>query len=141
MESLTVLLENLVNLIESCWDVAVALFHVIAPYAALLAWIAFWTLAVNWEKLYVVLVKQGGMVGVGLIAAVMWMIWCSVAPPNGGSHEFFGVITVGNYLGKFVFVSFLFTIMFLCGAVQLSGCCDKYLCFEEPAESDAHGHH
>jgi len=138
MEALETLFNTLIDLVVTTWDVFVALFHVIAPYAALLAWIGFWLLAVNWVKLFEVLVKQGGIIGVALIAIVMWLIWSGVAPPEDGTHTFFGVITVGNYLGKFVYVSFLFTIMFLCGSVQLSGACNRFINFEEPAEADAH---
>ena len=46
--------------------------------------------------------------------------------------------------GKTVYVTALFCIMFLCGSVQLSGCCNSMCCFEDEeqaAEETAHAAH
>ena len=119
-------------------DLAVALGRVLVPLIPLVAWIAFWTLAVNWTKLRLVLL-QGGWIGLALIAAVAVLVWGTVAPPPTGAHHLLG-LTLGNFVGKTVFVTTLVCIMFLCGSVQLSGACGTLCQFDEPAsEPDSHG--
>ena len=92
--------------------------------------------AVNWTKLRLVLL-QGGWIGLLLIGVVAVLVWGTVAPPPSGSHHLLG-LTLGNFVGKTVFVTTLICIMFLCGSVQLSGACGKLCQFEEPAVEPAH---
>jgi hypothetical protein len=40
-------------------------------------------------------------------------------------------LSLSNYVGKTVYVTALVCIMFLCGSVQLSGCCAACCRFEE----------
>jgi len=54
--------KSLQHLFRDGWDVLIALIVLIGPWTPLIAWIAFWLLAVNWEKLYPVLAK-GGAIG------------------------------------------------------------------------------
>src|SRR5258708_19436395 len=71
----------------------------------------------------------------------MVLVWGSVSP-EAGAFEFFG-LSVSNFVAKTVYVSGLFVIVFLAGAVQLSGCCAAWVPFEEPiliAAAPAHGH-
>ncbi len=139
--------QSFIQLLTALGGLAVALGRVLLPLIPLVAWIAFWTLAVNWTKLRVVLL-QGGWIGLALIAAVSVLIWGTVAPPPTGSHHLLG-LTLGNFVGKTVFVTTLVCIMFLCGSVQLSGACGKLCQFDEPepehhggahASGDSHGH-
>ncbi|WP_437225776.1 hypothetical protein SH661x_004231 [Planctomicrobium sp. SH661] len=120
----------------------VALVQAILPWTPLLLWIAFWLLAVNWRKLYPVL-WQGGIFGVILIALMAVMVWAAVAEPEGGSHHLAGLV-VDNFAGKFVYVSGLTVIAFLCGTVQLSGACGACCNFDEelePSVEESHAHH
>ncbi|MEZ6058160.1 MAG: hypothetical protein R3C01_15790 [Planctomycetaceae bacterium] len=138
------LLNALLNVVESVGLLIWQLVQTIAPWTPLIAWVAFWTLAVDWVKLRGSLLK-GGLIGVILLGLVMVLIWGVVAPPETGSHYLLG-LKVSNFVGKTVYVTALFVIMFLCGSVQLSGCCDRWLCLENPLDvdhdgDDAHGGH
>jgi len=130
------LLTNLQNLLAAGWDVVISLLVLVLPWMPLLAWVAFWLLAVNWVKLREVMIR-GGWIGVVLIGLVMVLVWSLVAPPTSGSHHLFG-LNVSNFVGKTVYVTALLTIMFLCGSVQLSGACGTLAQF--PEESPDHGH-
>ena len=133
------LLTSLQNLLAAGWDVLISLLVLILPWTPLLAWVAFWLLAVNWVKLREVLIR-GGWIGVVLIGLVMVLVWSLVAPPASGSHHLFG-LNVSNFVGKTVYVTALLTIMFLCGSVQLSGACGSLAHFPEPShDDDDHGH-
>ncbi len=113
--------------------------HVPLPLLlGLLAWIAFWTFGVNWVKLRETLLK-GGCVALILIGVAAVLVWGNIAPPAGGHHSLLG-LQVSNYVGKTMYVTALYCIMFLCGSVQLSGCCAGCCRFEEaePSESESH---
>ena len=130
------LLESLVNVLFAVAELLAALARAVAPLWPLLAWIAFWLLAANWQKLRVALLS-GGWIGVVLIGVVMVIVWGLVAPPDV-QHEFFG-LKLSNFVGKTVYVTGLLVLMLLCGSVQLSGLVDRYLDFADP-EPDDNGH-
>ena len=71
---------------------------------------------------------------------VMVLVWAVVAPPESGSHFLFG-LHVSNFVGKTVYVTSLVTILFLCGAVQLSGACGSLAHFAEDTVEEDHGGH
>lgn len=133
------LLTSLRNLFSASWDVLLAILALLVPWTPLIAWIAFWLFAVNWEKLYKVMVK-GGWVGVVLIGLVMILVWGVVAPPAGGNHQLFG-LSVTNFVGKAVYVTTLLVIMSLCGSVQLTGACGSLARFPAPKADDCHASH
>lgn len=130
------LLTNLQNLLVAGWDVVISLLVLVLPWTPLVAWVAFWLLAVNWVKLRDVMLR-GGWLGVVLMGLVMVLVWSVVAPPASGSHHLFG-LNVSNFVGKTVYVTALLTIMFLCGSVQLSGACGTLAQFPEVAPADDH---
>lgn len=133
------LLDSLLNLVEALLQVLAALAAAVAPWWPLIAWVAFWLLAVNWVKLRGTLL-DGGWIGVILIALMMVLVWGVVAPPAEGAHHLLG-LSVSNFVGKTMYVTGLLVIMLLCGSVQLSGAVDRYLQFSEPEpEHDGHGH-
>ncbi len=138
------LLTAVVDLFLALFDVFTALARVIVPWLPLIAWIAFWTLAVNWQKLFRVLVPGFGWIPVLLLMFVTILVWGAIAPPPAGSHQILG-LNVSNYIGKALYIFGLAAITALCGSVQLSGCCDS-LCrwdAEEPASeghASAHSH-
>ena len=129
---------------SSFWELLIATLAVAVPWTPLAAWIVFWLFAVNWVKLRVTLAK-GGWVGLVLIGGIMVLVWGNVSgslSADGGAFDFFG-LHVSNIVEKTVYVSGLFVLMFLAGALQLSGfgasCCQ----FDEPvliAEAHGHGH-
>jgi hypothetical protein len=129
-------LNNLRDLFQDLALLAVSIGRVLLPLLPLVAWVAFWTFAVNWTKLRSVLL-QGGWVGVVLLGFLAVLVWGTVAPPAAGAHQFVG-LTLGNFVGKTVLVTALICIMLLCGSVQLSGACGSWCQFEEPAEEEHH---
>lgn len=130
------LLEALWNVITSVAGLVAALATTIAPWWPLIAWIAFWLLAVNWQKLYPT-ISSGGWIGLLLLWFTMILVWGAVAPPPDGYHHILG-LHVSNFFGKMIYVTGLYVIMAICGTVQLSGACDHWLLFEE--ETPAHEH-
>ena len=133
------LLESLTNVIVAVGALIVALAQALIPWLPLIAWVAFWLLAVNWRQLYPVLMK-GGLVGVVLIGLIAILVWSMIAGPQG--HHLFG-LEVNNIVGKTVYVTALAVIAALCGSVQLSGACGRLCRFEEPkpAVDDGHAPH
>lgn len=135
------------DLLNSFWNVIVALAVLVwtlilflAPWTPLIAWVAFWLLAVNWRKLYPVL-TSGGLIGVLLIAGLGVLVWSTIAAPADGYHHLYG-LQVGNMTGKAVYVTSLLLIAFLCGSVQLTGCCNAWCSFDEPtADEEDSAHH
>jgi hypothetical protein len=134
------LFDALLQFGASLWDLLTALLVVLAPWTPLLAWVVFWLLAVNWIHLRETLAK-GGWIGLVLIGFVAVLVWGNVAP--GGGTDFFG-LKISNFVEKTVYVSGLACIMFIAGALQLSGFCSCCCQFEEPvliAESHGHASH
>lgn len=119
------LLESLLNVLEALVQLLAALAQTVAPWWPLIAWIAFWTFAVDWGRLRPCLLR-GGWVGVLLIGLLMVLVWGVVSPPPDGAHQLLG-LRVSNFVGKTVYVTGLIVIMLLCGSVQLSGAVDRYL--------------
>lgn len=126
------------DLASSIVEVLSAVFSLVLPWTPLVVWIVFWLFAVNWVRLRETLSK-GGWVALVLIGAIMVLVWGSIAP-SSGTFDFYG-LRVSNFVEKTVYVSGLFVIMFLAGALQLSGFCSQCMQFEEPVQvADSHGH-
>lgn len=138
MEALGNLLDSLSELFFSLVNIVGDLAALIVPWAPLIAWVAFWLLAVNWVKLREIFLR-GGWVGFVLLAFVMILVWGAVAPPVSGSHNLLG-LKLSNYVGKTVYVTFLFCIILICGSVQLSGAVNPVFAEDEP-EPEPHAHH
>lgn len=135
MEILTALLDLLTALSLLIW----AIVQTVLPWTPLIAWIAFWTLAVDWVKLRSFMLS-GGWIGVLLLALVAVLVWGVVAPPPTGVHSLLG-LSVSNFVGKIVYVTTLVVIMLLCGSVQLSGvvdCCLNLQPATAPGGPDDH---
>jgi len=138
MEALYDLLSSVLDVFWSLLNVVVNLVRVVLPWLPLFAWIAFWSFAVNWGKVFPVL-RRGGLIGVLLLMFVAVLVWGSIAPPVDGRHVMFG-LTVSNYAGKFIYVTMLTCIALLCGSAQLSGAFGRLGEFPEEPEEDSHGH-
>jgi hypothetical protein len=138
MEALYDLLSSVLDVFWSLLNVVVNLVRVILPWLPLFAWIAFWSFAVNWGKVFPVM-RRGGLIGVLLLMFVAVLVWGSIAPPVDGRHVMFG-LTVSNYAGKFIYVTMLTCIALLCGSAQLSGAFGRLGEFPEEPEEDDHGH-
>ncbi|VAX36915.1 hypothetical protein MNBD_PLANCTO02-959 [hydrothermal vent metagenome] len=136
--------ESLLQLAGALWNVIVDLGSLLLPWTPLFAWIVFWMFAVNWLKLRKIMLK-GGWVGVLLIGFVWILVWGTISPPivaAAGKHHIFG-LTLSNYVGKTVYVTMIYCIMFLSGSVQLSGALGKWCLFTEEEEmliAENHSH-
>jgi hypothetical protein len=128
---------SLQKLLEAGWLVGISLFAVVIPWTPLIAWVAFWLLAVNWEKLYPVLAK-GAVIGVVLVGLIAVLVWGLIAPPPDGVHHLFG-LRPSNFVGKGIYVTMLMTIMALCGSVQLTGACGPLCHFPDDVPDEHHG--
>ncbi|MBC8289651.1 MAG: hypothetical protein H8E37_04970 [Planctomycetes bacterium] len=138
MDAIFQLYESILQLFVVLWDIVWSLAVVLLQYAPLIAWVAFWLLAVNWVK-YREVLASGGWIGVVLIGFIMVLIWGLVAPPEGGYHNFLG-LKPSNFYGKMIYVTGLYVIMFLCGSVQLSGAVRSLTRFHEDEEPVADAH-
>ena len=144
------LLKNLGRFFVQVWDALVAVFAglgdvVVAfgeliltpPLLPLIVWCGFWLFGVDWTRLRVVLLR-GGWIAVLLVGIVMVLIWEQVSPGLNG--PVLGLTELSPYVDKMMYVSGLFGVMFICGAIQLSGCCGA-LCATAPQESSSSEDH
>ena len=140
MNALWNLFQALGQTLSSLVELLYALLALLGPWLPLVGWLAFWMFAVNWTMLRLTLAR-GGWVGVVLLAAVAILIWGNVSPTIGGV-DVVG-LKVSNFVEKTVFVTGLVCLMFLAGALQLSGCCASCCQFDEPLalDDDHHGGH
>jgi hypothetical protein len=139
MEALFNLFTSLVDVFQALLNLVVSVVLVLIPWLPLLAWLAFFSLAVNWAKAYPIL-RRGGILGVLLLMVVAVLVWGSVAPPEGGKHYLLGM-AVSNFTGKFIYVTMLTCMALMCGSAQLSGAFGSLAVFPEAtAEDDHHGH-
>lgn len=139
------ILSAFLDLVQAAGLLVWAVVQALIPWTPLIAWIAYWTLAVDWVRLRSILL-QGGWVGVMLIALTAVLVWGVVAPPVDGMHSLLG-LHVSNFVGKTMYVTALLVIVLLCGSVQLSGLCGRLVNLEQPASGGdshhhgGHGHH
>ncbi len=99
------LINSLQDFLVAGWHLVISILVLVVPWTPLIAWVAFWLLAVNWEKLYPVLAK-GGAIGVILIGLMMIVVWGLIAPPVDGVHHFLG-LNPSNFVGKSIYVTML----------------------------------
>ena len=146
IEAGVVELGPLENLIDAVGQILLGLKQILtvvaagifsAPVLPVLVWSLFWLFAVDWTRLRQIILK-GGWLGVVLVGVVMVIIWQQVVPE---SDVILG-LKVNGYIEKMVYVTALLTVMFVCGAVQLTGCCAR--CCPVPVTeldpADEHGH-
>ena len=128
-------LDSFLQFLSAGWDLFLTSGSLLVPWLPLLGWILFWLLAVNWLEFKAVLLSGGciGIIGIGLIAA---LVWSCISPPGAGTHLIAG-LKLSNFVGKLVYVTLMVCIMFLCGAVQLSGVCDNWLTFRKSPATEA----
>ena len=106
-----------------------------APVLPVLCWTVFWLFAVDWIQLRQILLK-GGWMGIMLVGFVMVIVWQQISP---GSQAVLG-LELNGYIEKLVYVTALLSLMFVCGAVQLTGCCTRWCAAEavEVETTDSH---
>lgn len=138
MDAFLQLFDSLLELVKAVWGIAYALIVLFLQYVPLIAWVAYWLLAVNWIKFRETL-ASGGWIALVFIGFIMVLVWGFVAPPEGGHHNFFGLQPT-NFYGKMIYVTGLYVIMFLCGSLQLSGAVRSLTRFDEKETAEAAAH-
>ena len=81
MDAVIELFDSLINVFSSLLDVVVSLVKIILPWLPLLAWIGFWSLAVNWVRAYDI-IRRGGWIGILLLMYAAVMVWGSRRTSN-----------------------------------------------------------
>ncbi len=141
MEALGNLVESLQQLFFSLVNIVASLGALVLPWTPLILWVGYWLLCVNWIRLRTIFLR-GGWIGFLLLGFVTILVWGAVAPPPSGSHNLLG-LQLSNYVGKTVYVTFLWCIILLCGSAQLSGAVKPLFADNEaddPAPADAGQH-
>ena len=133
------LLQSFVVFLGAGKDFLIAIVRGLLPYAPLAAWAVFWFLAVDWSKLYPIIVKKGGIIGLLLLWFTIVLVWGVIAPPATGHHDVLG-LHVGTFQGKAIFATTLYVIAFCCASAQLAGVCRGCMAFDTHSV-DEHGGH
>jgi hypothetical protein len=116
---MTELLQALADFGQPLRDLFFAVVNLLLPWLPLFLWIVFFTFGVNWQKLRPLIWSKMGIVGLFLIGFTAVMVWGTISPGDGKVQVY--NLQVGNYVEKTIYVAALATILFLCGATQLSG--------------------
>jgi hypothetical protein len=83
-------------------------------WSLLIAWLAWWLLAVNWKKLWPVL-AQGAWVPCALLVVVAALAWSRLAPAD---NSVLGVANVANYWWQLGAVTLLAGLTLFCAWLQ-----------------------
>ena len=109
----------------------------IAGWALLLAWIAWWLWGVNWKKAWPVL-AQGAWAPAVLLIVIGALVWSRIAPSD---CTCLGFVTVPNFWWQLGGVGLLAAITLFCGWLQgVFGWAPAEIDLEPPPAAD-HGHH
>jgi hypothetical protein len=113
-------MDQLATVFQSLWQIVLDLGGLIvqllglAMYGSLLiAWLAWWLLAVNWTKTWPVLAR-GAWFPVVLLMLVSALVWSRIAP----SECQLGLATVSNFWWQLGAVGLLAAVAFFCGWLQ-----------------------
>jgi hypothetical protein len=102
----------------------------------LLAWVAWWLWAVNWEKTWPVL-AQGAWLPLVLLMILAALAWSQIAP---ASAVVFGFLPLPNFWWQLGGVGLLMSLTLFCGWLQgYFGWTPEEINLE-PATLDEHGH-
>jgi hypothetical protein len=89
--------------------------RIAAVVIAVVLWVVWWLFLVDWSVARKTL-KQGGWVGLILLALLAVLVWGSLSPAG---QEILP-IPLPNYLEEFTIVFGLYVVMLGCGALQLA---------------------
>jgi hypothetical protein len=117
------------ELLDTLWQLVVVLFNLVVDllrlglsWSLLLAWVAWWTFGVDWQKTWKVL-AQGAWVPLVLLAVMCAFVWSRIAPSKWGLMD----MVVPNFWWQLGGVGILVGLTFFCGWLQ-------GLCHWAPAE-------
>jgi hypothetical protein len=135
------------ELLDTLWQLVIVLSRLGAEllllglsWSLLLAWVAWWTFGVNWQKTWKVL-AQGAWVPLVLLSVTGAFVWSRIAPTK---FNFLNLLVVPNFWWQLVGVGLLVGLTLFCGWVQgVLGWTPAEVSLEPPAPSghDHHPHH
>jgi hypothetical protein len=109
------LFQSLSTFLSAAGDLLAAILMLVRPWLPLGLWAVFWLFAIDWMRLRRILVPQGGMVAVLLIAVFSAWISTLIAPVATKS-------LLLPVVERIALLSTWIVVMMGCGAVQLLGC-------------------
>jgi hypothetical protein len=131
------ILQTLEHLLLDLGTLIVQFLGLALQWGVLLAWLAWWLLAVNWKKVWPVL-AQGAWAPLVLLVFLTAMVWSRLDPVPCRCLD---VMTIANFWWQLFGVTLVVGLTFLCGWVQaLLGWEPAEVNLEPPTTSD-HAHH
>jgi hypothetical protein len=125
-----------VQLVATLLTLLVEIGALALRHALLIAWVAWWLWAVNWNKAWGVLAR-GGWAPVVLLTLIAAAVWSALAP---GTYDFLDLFPIGNFWWQLGGVTLFVLLALLCGWLQgVLGCTPAEINLEPPAP--AHSHH
>ena len=107
-------------------------------WSLLLAWVAWWTFAVDWKKTWKVL-AQGAWVPLVLLAVTGAFVWSRIEP---GKWNLLNVVAVPNFWWQLLAVGLLVGLTLFCGWLQgVFGWTPAEVSLEPPATAGHDPHH
>ena len=135
------------EVLATLWQLVVVLFNLVVEllwlgltWSLLLAWVAWWTFAVDWQKTWKVL-AQGAWVPLVLLSAIGAFVWSRIAP---GNLNFLNLVVIPNLLWHLLGVGLLVGLTLFCGWLQgVFGWTPAEVSLGPPAPAghEAHAHH
>jgi hypothetical protein len=109
------------ELFNTLWQLVVVLFTLVVEllrlglaWSLLLAWVAWWTFGVNWQKTWKVL-AQGAWVPLVLLSATGAFVWSRIAPSK---FNLLNLVVLPNFWWQLLGVGLLMGLTLFCGWLQ-----------------------
>jgi hypothetical protein len=109
------------ELFNTLWQLVVVLFTLVVEllrlglaWSLLLAWVAWWTFGVNWQKTWKVL-AQGAWVPFVLLSATGAFVWSRIAPSK---FNLLNLVVLPNFWWQLLGVGLLLGLTLFCGWLQ-----------------------
>jgi hypothetical protein len=130
-------MDTLGQLVVVLFNLVVDLLRLGLSWFLLLAWIAWWTFAVDWQKTWKVL-AQGAWTPLVLLAGTGAFVWSRITPEK---LNFANVVVISNFWWQLLAVGLLVGLTLFCGWVQgVFGWTPGEVVLE-PTETTGHEHH
>jgi hypothetical protein len=126
------------QLVEALFNLVVELLRLGLIWSLLLAWIAWWTFAVDWRKTWKVL-AQGAWVPLVLLSVTGAFVWSRIAPSQ---WNFLNLVVVANFWWQMLGVGLLVSLTLFCGWLQgVLGWSPAEVSLEPPPSAGHDPHH
>lgn len=137
-------MEQLARIFETLWQLVLELGKLVGQilslglhWSLLIAWIAWWLWAVNWNRVWPTL-RQGAWAPAVLLIIISALVWSRVAPSECSC---LGFATVPNFWWQLGAVGLLTSVTLFCGWLQgIFHWAPAEISLDPPEHVD-HGHH